>query len=493
MNSFLKTPIRTFAQVVLCILLCVNTSLGADDEPSEFARLSQLIQAGDLRGLREARYQGSDINVRGKFGRSLVFMAVLNEQPEILEWLLKRKVNPHAAPIFSPTPAALAFERSHREMVNLILAQPDAVALELSEALFYHKTSEAWLTYLLDRSEYQEGPLSEPLLKALFLSLLSDAPRRVQVREFFFERPFPAAQSSRVGETAMHVLALIDSEDQAPEKTLELAQKLQSLGGEVNAKTTQGDRPLHYAAQFGSIKLIRWLCAQGASPEEPNVDGLTPLAGAVWAERPLHVEALLDCGSQAEEPQRLLAFTGRAQEIKKGAKLNQKDLQWAGYSPFGYQLIWAAARSEKVENLAFAAQELGQSLDQQSPSGKLLYQTWLDKPESALFILELGVDLGKISKDAKKRIEKWALSGEQDNLLQYLKQVGKTKLDQFGLDGAAIEAQYSSRFIKPAQFLTRWLGVIVSGVFWGLLLLVGAHKLKMYLKRSKKQPPGDKT
>lgn len=57
---------------------------------------------------------------------------------------------------------------------------------------------------------------------------------------------------------------------------LELVKWLCERGADVEARTNDGDTPMHYACSKGLLELAKWLRQSGASLAPTNESGVTP-------------------------------------------------------------------------------------------------------------------------------------------------------------------------------------------------------------------------
>jgi ankyrin repeat protein len=118
----------------------------------------------------------------------------------------------------------------------------------------------------------------------------------------------PNRGRSESGETPLHH-ALAGNTD--ADRT-ELIRLLISHGADVNATTkpgvvsfnfwrdarTRGETPLHRAAAYGSIGIIRMILNAGADPMIRDVNGDSPLGWASWHRRPREVIDLLSAARE---------------------------------------------------------------------------------------------------------------------------------------------------------------------------------------------------
>ncbi|XP_030384815.1 myotrophin [Scaptodrosophila lebanonensis] len=87
----------------------------------------------------------------------------------------------------------------------------------------------------------------------------------------------------------------------------------------------KGRFPLHYAADFGQLKVLKFLIEMGADVNKSDKHGITPLLAAVWEGHTSCVQLLLE----------------------KGANKN-------GSTPDGQSYL-EAAEKEEIRNLLFKA------------------------------------------------------------------------------------------------------------------------------------------
>ncbi|XP_022687869.1 transient receptor potential cation channel subfamily A member 1 homolog [Varroa jacobsoni] len=117
---------------------------------------------------------------------------------------------------------------------------------------------------------------------------------------------FGAAVQLKAGtneETPLHIAARTKGGDQS-------AELLIKSGAAVNAKDTNGEIPLHFAAREGHLRTVRLLLADKAIPDLLNIRGESPLHVAVTNCHFEVAQALLDhwdrvmCGPDAEEEEK---------------------------------------------------------------------------------------------------------------------------------------------------------------------------------------------
>jgi ankyrin repeat protein len=77
------------------------------------------------------------------------------------------------------------------------------------------------------------------------------------------------------GETPLHNVVPYTDQNH-----LDVAEFLISKGADVNAKANKGTTPLHYAAIFEDVAIVKLLVSKGADVHAKNDDGKTPLAVA---------------------------------------------------------------------------------------------------------------------------------------------------------------------------------------------------------------------
>lgn len=134
-----------------------------------------------------------------------------------------------------------------------------------------------------------------------------------QLCEFLIESgASPAYCDPTTGETPLH--SALTNEDRT--KYDLVVKVLLSAGADVNARTvagaptgsfmrdsrTRGEGPLHRAAAFGSPATVQLLLGAGASAEQSDCHGDTPLAWASWYRRPVEVLRLLLYGEHRIPP-----------------------------------------------------------------------------------------------------------------------------------------------------------------------------------------------
>ncbi|XP_017110784.1 myotrophin [Drosophila elegans] len=74
------------------------------------------------------------------------------------------------------------------------------------------------------------------------------------------------------------------------------------LAGSHNVNDQMGVRyPLHYAADFGQLKLLKFFVRIGAEVDRKDQYGVTPLLAAIWEGHTRCVEFLLRMGASRSE------------------------------------------------------------------------------------------------------------------------------------------------------------------------------------------------
>ncbi|XP_017061535.1 myotrophin [Drosophila ficusphila] len=89
------------------------------------------------------------------------------------------------------------------------------------------------------------------------------------------------------------------------------------LAGLHNVNDQMGLRfPLHYAADFGQLKLLKFFVRIGADVDRKDKYGITPLLAAIWEGHTRCVEFLLEVGASR---------TGRTPEGLSYAEVAEQD------------------------------------------------------------------------------------------------------------------------------------------------------------------------
>lgn len=83
----------------------------------------------------------------------------------------------------------------------------------------------------------------------------------------------------------------------ADEGSLEIIKALLDRGANIEASGPSGCRPLHIAVQEGQIKIVKVFLDRGANIEAPDSNGYSPLHFAAWGGQLEIVKALLDHGA----------------------------------------------------------------------------------------------------------------------------------------------------------------------------------------------------
>jgi len=123
-----------------------------------------------------------------------------------------------------------------------------------------------------------------------------------------------------------------------------------SAGANAQAMQPDGTTPLHYAAHFADIGVIKALLKARADPNARNDFGATPLAEAATTGSAEAIGLLLKAGADVESPNpegqtalMVVARTGKVEAakmlLKAGADVNARE-GWAGQTA----LMWAAAQ-----------------------------------------------------------------------------------------------------------------------------------------------------
>ncbi|KAJ5190268.1 ankyrin repeat-containing domain protein [Penicillium cinerascens] len=93
------------------------------------------------------------------------------------------------------------------------------------------------------------------------------------------------------------------------ERSRESAEVLLENGADICARDERGCTVLHYSAKQMSVKMVTWLCEQGADVKWSNDNDETPLFTAIgsqvaWKETPRIIQALLDLGADVNHENR---------------------------------------------------------------------------------------------------------------------------------------------------------------------------------------------
>lgn len=130
------------------------------------------------------------------------------------------------------------------------------------------------------------------------------------------------------------------------------AEALIKSGTDINRPSADGTTPLHWAAYYGNVDLVRALLRAEADPATSNDYGSSPMGEAATAGNLDIIELLLDAGVDVEsanpEGQTALMAVARTGNlaaaellIDKGADIDAAE-KWGGQTA----LMWAAARQQ---------------------------------------------------------------------------------------------------------------------------------------------------
>ncbi|KAL7300392.1 hypothetical protein TKK_0007012 [Trichogramma kaykai] len=79
------------------------------------------------------------------------------------------------------------------------------------------------------------------------------------------------------GSSPLHVLCSSVRDDEITAEKLLKCTRTKFLPVNVNAQDSLGNTPLHLALRRGKLRLVEWLLNNGADPNLPNAEGLTPI------------------------------------------------------------------------------------------------------------------------------------------------------------------------------------------------------------------------
>lgn len=116
----------------------------------------------------------------------------------------------------------------------------------------------------------------------------------------------------------------------------QIVEILISEGASVEALTSDGSRPLHLAASYGSLRIMNILLDAGADVEVKAGDGKTPLHIAAGKGYPRIVRILLSAGAEVN-----------ARDIRQATPLHLAGWERRDESVVGALLEWGADRTAK--------------------------------------------------------------------------------------------------------------------------------------------------
>ncbi|XP_046862319.1 myotrophin-like [Xenia sp. Carnegie-2017] len=71
-------------------------------------------------------------------------------------------------------------------------------------------------------------------------------------------------------------------------------------GCSVNSELMNGRNPLHFAADYGQLEVLKYLISKGANVNLPDKHGITPLLAAIYEEHLSCVKLLLSKGAKSD-------------------------------------------------------------------------------------------------------------------------------------------------------------------------------------------------
>lgn len=77
----------------------------------------------------------------------------------------------------------------------------------------------------------------------------------------------------------------------------EIVRLLIEAGANIEVLDNDGKRPLHFAAEWGTVKTVKALLEAGADPNVCDANGLTPLHGAAEFDSTATVKVLIEAGA----------------------------------------------------------------------------------------------------------------------------------------------------------------------------------------------------
>ena len=206
-------------------------------------------------------------NARGDFGETpLHYAARLNQNPEVIELLLKAGAHLHERDDFGETPLhyAAGFNQN-----------PEVIELLLKAGAHLHERDDSGETPLHGAA----GSSKNPEIIELLLKAGADLHER-----------------DDSGETPLHEAAWGN-------ENLEIIELLLKAGADLHERDDSGETPLHEAAWGNeNLKIIELLLKAGADPHARDDSGETPLHEAAGSSKnPEIIELLLKAGADLHE------------------------------------------------------------------------------------------------------------------------------------------------------------------------------------------------
>ena len=253
---------------------------------------------GDIEAVKQLVDAGTDLNVKDKLDNTLLHYAALNGRKEIAKLLIAEGADVNAkGNQYKVTPLHFAALQSHYELAELLIAKGadvNAKAVTGDTPLDFSISGKHPKRGLIDDLLRKHGGktgeelgASRPVDKLLFAAV---SEKKVALVKHAIKRGANVNSKYELfGLTPLHMAAAYDS--------VEIVKMLISNGANIESKMVKGFTPLHYAAEGNSTKVLNLLINNKANLNAKGNKGETPLHNASAAGNKEIAELLIKSGA----------------------------------------------------------------------------------------------------------------------------------------------------------------------------------------------------
>lgn len=324
-------------------LLVTKASVGLRDEHKNSLLEIAVMQKASLESISYLVSLGSDLNAQNDNGDTALFFAALQNRKDVGELLLS-----HGADIFAPnkqnnSPLRVAFTKGE-EVLGWLINAKNINSCDKNQNTPLHFEA-AWkndfaVSYLLEKgakvglkNAFGETPLFSAVKSdsVSTMELLLDGGSDFKSKKGGFDNQM---------NTLLHTATIWNA--------MRAAQKIISLGIDVNAPNGLGMTALCYACAADNIKMVRFLIENGADVNISDSDGLTLLMKAVRDGNKSLVSLLIESGADvsAQDSQKKTSYHYAAHfsspeiiELLLNGGANPLAKDDSGESPFSISLL----------------------------------------------------------------------------------------------------------------------------------------------------------